>query len=81
MAGPQLFIVRIVHAAGRFAARARRVDDEVTGEFGRPQQLMEFLLQPPPPSAPPPAAPACLATAAEPTFNPGRDHDLDKPTS
>ena len=40
----QLFIVRITRDARRFVAWARRVDEEVCGEFVQPQQLLNFLL-------------------------------------
>jgi hypothetical protein len=40
----QLFIVRVTRDACRFVARARRVDEEVCGEFLQPQQLLSFLL-------------------------------------
>lgn len=40
----QLFIVRITRDARCFVARARRVDEEVCGEFIQPQQLLSFLL-------------------------------------
>jgi hypothetical protein len=44
MSTSQLFIVRITRDARRFVARARRVDEEVCGEFIQPQQLLNFLL-------------------------------------
>jgi len=44
MANSQLFIVRITHGTRRFAASARRIDEEVFGEFAQPQQLLNFLL-------------------------------------
>jgi hypothetical protein len=44
MASSQVFIVRITHGPRRFAASARRIDEEVFGEFAQPQQLLNFLL-------------------------------------
>jgi hypothetical protein len=44
MSTSELFIVRITRDATRFVARARRVDEEVCGEFIQPQQLLNFLL-------------------------------------
>jgi len=44
MAISHLFIVRISRDTHRFAASARRIDEEACGEFSRPQQLLSFLL-------------------------------------
>lgn len=44
MAISHLFIVRITCDARRFAASARRIDEETCGEFAQPQQLLNFLL-------------------------------------
>ncbi|HET9207293.1 MAG TPA: hypothetical protein VFO28_13705 [Burkholderiaceae bacterium] len=44
MASSQVFIVRITRDPRRFAASARRIDEEVCGEFAQPQQLLNFLL-------------------------------------
>jgi hypothetical protein len=52
MASSQLFIVRIRHDPRRFVASARRIDDEVFGEFVQPEQLLSFLLGRPADSQP-----------------------------
>ena len=54
MANSHLFIVRITRDARRFVASARRIDDEVCGEFSQPQQLLRFLLGGPGDSRPQP---------------------------
>jgi hypothetical protein len=56
MVDTQLFIVRIQRTPGAFLATARRVDEEVRGQFEQPQALLEFLLGAQPPQAPAAAA-------------------------
>ncbi len=52
MVDTQLFIVRVLRAPGAFRATARRVDEEVRGQFEQPQALLDFLLGVHPPQAP-----------------------------
>jgi hypothetical protein len=45
MAATQIFIVRIRRDGACFSASARRVDQEVAGQFDQPQTLLEFLVR------------------------------------
>jgi hypothetical protein len=71
MNDPELFVVRIWRqVAADFRATARRVDDEETHLFSRPDELTRFLATPTQASA---AADAAPEAAVRPTGTPDRN--------
>jgi hypothetical protein len=71
MNDPELFVVRIWRqVAAGFRASARRVDDEETHLFSRPDELTRFLATPTQASA---AADAAADAAVKPTATPNRN--------
>ncbi len=67
MTDPELFVVRVWrHLEGRFRASVRRVDEEETRHFSRPDEVTQFLAGAAAPAAPAPGA-SDLPAAAKPT--------------
>ena len=53
MSDPELFVVRVWHRlVGGFRASVRRVDDEQTHHFSRPEEVVRFLASATPPDEP-----------------------------
>ena len=67
MTDPELFVVRVWRRLeGRFRASVRRVDEEETRHFSRPDEVTQFLSDAAAPTAPVPGV-SDLPAQAKPT--------------